>query len=460
MDILKISEKIVELSGGKENIVNVTHCMTRVRLSLKDFKLAKVEELKKLEKVAGVVTDETLQIIVGPGLCKKISECINEHYNFNVSEESLEENKESQKDGKRKLKAVLKSIANIFVPILPGLIAAGTILGINNIIIQSGQAEAVKLGIQAMNGMTPGQILLQQKGLLTLSVVLGIIGNALFGFLPIFTGVFAAKEFKATPILGGIIGAITIAPQLKLIGLFPGKGGLLGVIFTVFILAKIEKQIRKIIPNVLDVVMTPLISLSVVVILLLYAIMPAAGVASDFIINGLQHILNKGGVVAGFTLASLFPTLIAFGLHHGLAPIHMELINATGTTPLFAIQIMSNAGMVGAAIAVFLLTKDSKMKMVAKGAIPTSILAVGEPTIFGVNIPAGFAFITGSIGAGFGGVAARFFNVEATAYGAAGLSALPLIANGNYLGYIISWLIGCSAAFIITMITGKIIKYQ
>lgn len=170
--------------------------------------------------------------------------------------------------------------------------------------------------------------------------------------------------------------------------------------------------------------------------------------------------MSKGGVVAGFTLAALFPTLISFGLHHGLAPIHMELINATGTTPLFAIQIMSNAGMVGAAIAVLLLTKDPKMKMVAKGAIPTSILAVGEPTIFGVNIPAGFAFITGSIGAGFGGVAARLLHVEATAYGAAGLSALPLIANGNYLGYILSWLVGCSVAFIITMIVGKIIKYQ
>lgn len=457
MDIKNISKKIVELSGGKENITNVTNCMTRVRISLKDFKLADIEEIKKLEKVAGVVIDETLQIIVGPGLCKKIAECINENYNFNTKEEKKIEMK---KDGKAKLKAILKSIANIFVPILPGLIAAGTILGINNILVQSAQAEAIKLGIQTINGMNPGQVLLQQKGLLTLSVILGMVGNGLFGFLPIFTGIFAAKEFKATPILGGIIGAITIAPQLNQIGLFPGKGGLLGVIFTVFILAIIEKQIRKVIPNVLDVVMTPLISLIIIVILLLYVIMPIAGIASDSIINGLQNILSKGGVVAGFTLAALFPTLISFGLHHGLAPIHMELINATGTTPLFAIQIMSNAGMVGAAIAVLLLTKDPKMKMVAKGAIPTSILAVGEPTIFGVNIPAGFAFITGSIGAGFGGVAAILLHVEATAYGAAGLSALPLIANGNYLGYILSWLVGCSAAFIITMIVGKIIKYQ
>lgn len=163
--------------------------------------------------------------------------------------------------------------------------------------------------------------------------------------------------------------------------------------------------------------------------------MPAAGIVSNGILSGLNGLLEHGGIVAGFVLSALFPFLISLGLHHGLFPIHLEMINATGHAPLFAIQIMSNAGMVGAATAVLLLTRDPVLKKIA-GAIPTSILAVGEPTIFGVNIPAGFAFITGSIGAGFGGVMVVLLGVSTNGVGAAGLSALPLIADGKYLQYI------------------------
>lgn len=187
--------------------------------------------------------------------------------------------------------------------------------------------------------------------------------------------------------------------------------------------------------------------------------MPAAGIVSNGILSGLNGLLEHGGIVAGFVLSALFPFLISLGLHHGLFPIHLEMINATGHAPLFAIQIMSNAGMVGAATAVLLLTRDPVMKKIAR-AIPTSILAVGEPTIFGVNIPAGFAFITGSIGAGFGGVMVVLLGVSTNGVGAAGLSALPLIADGKYLQYILAWLVGCAAAFALTYIVGKVRGYD
>ena len=271
---------------------------------------------------------------------------------------------------------------------------------------------------------------------------------------------FAQRRLTPPRGLGGLLGAITIMPQVTTLGLIPGQGGLIGVIFAVWLMCLLEKQVRRVVPDIVDVVVTPTLVLLIMAAALLFVIMPAAGVVSNGILSGLNGLLEHGGIVAGFVLSALFPFLISLGLHHGLFPIHLEMINATGHAPLFAIQIMSNAGMVGAATAVLLLTRDPVMKKIARGAIPTSILAVGEPTIFGVNIPAGFAFITGSIGAGFGGVMVVLLGVSTNGVGAAGLSALPLIADGKYLQYILAWLVGCAAAFALTYVVGKVRGYD
>ena len=311
-----------------------------------------------------------------------------------------------------------------------------------------------------MGDLSPTQVVLDQRHLLGLSQFLDIVSKALFGFLAIYAGVTSAREFEGNLILGGLLGAITIMPQVTTFGLIPGQGGLIGVIFAVWLMCLLEKPVRRFVPDIVDVVVTPTLVLLVMAAALLFIIMPAAGIVSNGILSGLNGLLEHGGIVAGFVLAALFPFLISLGLHHGLFPIHLEMINATGHAPLFAIQIMSNAGMVGAATAVLLLTRDPVMKKIARGAIPTSILAVGEPTIFGVNIPAGFAFITGSIGAGFGGVMVVLLGVSTNGVGAAGLSALPLIADGKYLQYILAWLVGCAAAFALTYIVGKVRGYD
>lgn len=311
-----------------------------------------------------------------------------------------------------------------------------------------------------MGDLSPTQVVLDQRHLLGLSQFLDIVSKALFGFLAIYAGVTSAREFEGNLILGGLLGAITIMPQVTTFGLIPGQGGLIGVIFAVWLMCLLEKPVRRFVPDIVDVVVTPTLVLLVMAAALLFIIMPAAGIVSNGILSGLNGLLEHGGIVAGFVLSALFPFLISLGLHHGLFPIHLEMINATGHAPLFAIQIMSNAGMVGAATAVLLLTRDPVMKKIAVGAIPTSILAVGEPTIFGVNIPAGFAFITGSIGAGFGGVMVVLLGVSTNGVGAAGLSALPLIADGKYLQYILAWLVGCAAAFALTYIVGKVRGYD
>lgn len=463
----QVGNAIAKHCGGLSNLLHVTNCMTRVRMTIGDQSKVDIAALKSIEGVLGVVEDDTLQVIVGPGKSSKVANVINDLLKgqpagdapLSTVELKAKQAREKAKKQTRS-KVILKHIANIFVPILPSLIAAGILMGINNVLVNSAASWALAHHVAALGDLSPTQVVLDQRHMLGVSQFLDIVSKALFGFLAIYTGVTAAKEFDGNAVMGGLLGAITIVPQITALGLIPGQGGLIGVILCAWLMCLLEKQVRRFVPDIIDVVVTPTIVLVVMAAALLFVIMPVAGVVSNGILHGLNGLLSTGGIAAGFVLSALFPFLISLGLHHGLFPIHLEMINATGHAPLFAIQIMSNSGMVGAATAVLLLTRDPVMKKIAKGAIPTSILAVGEPTIFGVNIPVGFAFITGSIGAGFGGMMVVLLGVSTNGIGAAGLSALPLIADGKYLQYIISWLTGCAAAFVLTYIVGKIRGYD
>lgn len=467
MDYNQVGNAIVKHCGGLSNLLHVTNCMTRVRMTIGEQSQVDIAALKSIEGVLGVVEDDTLQVIVGPGKSSKVANVINDLLKglpagdtpLSAVEQKAKLAREKAKKQTR-TKVILKHIANIFVPILPSLIAAGILMGINNVLVNSAASWALAHHVAALGDLSPTQVVLDQRHMLGVSQFLDIVSKALFGFLAIYTGVTAAKEFDGNAVMGGLLGAITIVPQITALGLIPGQGGLIGVILCAWLMCLLEKQVRRFVPDIVDVVVTPTIVLVVMAAALLFVIMPVAGVVSNGILHGLNGLLSTGGIAAGFVLSALFPFLISLGLHHGLFPIHLEMINATGHAPLFAIQIMSNAGMVGAATAVLLLTRDPMMKKIAKGAIPTSILAVGEPTIFGVNIPAGFAFITGSIGAGFGGMMVVLLGVSTNGVGAAGLSALPLIADGKYLQYIISWLTGCATAFVLTYIVGKMRGYD
>ncbi|WP_067839079.1 PTS transporter subunit EIIC [Amphibacillus sediminis] len=450
MDDKTLARKIIELSNGPENFQSLTNCMTRVRINYKDLSKVDIDAIKALKGIQGINQAESTQLIVGPGRSEKVRAELEKQLNLNTDDES----ESAEKQG------FLKTLSSIFVPALPAIIASGVSMGINNIILSMAKIEAAEAGIAGTEALSSQQVVLDSWNMLEISTFLGIVGDATFAFLAIYIGITAARVFKTDMILGGILGAVTIAGELSILGLQSGQGGLFGVIFGVFVLAQIQKWLRKIIPNILDVVLTPTLTILITGALYLLIIMPIAGFLSDGLINGIMWLLDVSGILGGFVLAAAFPSLIATGLHHGLAPIHMELINTTGTTPIFAVQVMSNAGLVGAGLAIYLLSKSAKMKEIAKGALPTTFLSVGEPTMYGVVIPSGFGFITASIGAGFGGMMIRLLDVQASAIGAAGMSAVPLIANGDYIKYLLSYAVGFVAAFIITYTVGKAKNYS
>lgn len=444
----QMAASILENIGGKKNLQKIMYCQTRLRLSLNKKENADLVKLKAINGVMGVVDDETLQIVVGPGTVNKVADELSGLTGLAIGEENnpddltLQEraaiNKQKMKQSAKKtpIKKLLKKIGNIFIPLIPGLVASGLINGIANFAINS--------------GADPKSSLLS---------ILVLIGSSLFTFLAILVGWNTAKEFNGTPVLGAIMGMILFNPALANITIYgepltPGRGGLFGVIFAAWLITVVEKQVRKAVPNSADIIITPLISLLIVGLLSLYAVQPLFGVFTDGITSGIQAILNVGGVLAGALLSGFFLPLVMVGLHQGLTPIHLDLIHRYGFTSLLPVLAMAGAGQVGAAIAIYVKTKNKKLQDNIKGGLPAGFLGIGEPLLYGVTLPLGRPFVTACIGAALGGAFQAVMHTGAVGIGVSGLSLIPLIAQNKYVYYFIGLVIAYVAGFILTYLFG------
>ena len=296
--------------------------------------------------------------------------------------------------------------------------------------------------------------------------VLNVIKDGMLFYLAIFTGINSAKVFGATPGLGGVIGGTTlltgITDENPIKNIFTGEhlaagqGGIIGVIFAVWLLSMVEKRLHKIIPNSIDIIVTPTITLLLIGLLTIFIIMPLAGFVSDGLVYVINWIIGVGGIFSGFIIGAFFLPLVMLGLHHIFTPIHIELINQTGSTYLLPIAAMAGAGQVGAAIALWVRCgKNKELRNTLKGALPVGFLGIGEPLIYGVTLPLGRPFFTACIGGGVGGaVIGGIGHIGATAVGPSGISLLPLIANNMYLGYIVGLLAAYAGGFIFTYFFG------
>ncbi|MCE5101649.1 PTS transporter subunit EIIC [Staphylococcus aureus] len=466
----QLAERIIAAVGGMDNIDSVMNCMTRVRIKVLDENKVDDQELRHIDGVMGVIHDERIQVVVGPGTVNKVANHMAElsgvklgdpiPHNHNDSEKmdyksyaadkakaNKEAHKAKQKNGK--LNKVLKSIANIFIPLIPAFIGAGLIGGI-----------AAVLSNLMVAGYISGAWITQ------LITVFNVIKDGMLAYLAIFTGINAAKEFGATPGLGGVIGGTTllmgIAGKNILMNVFtgeplqPGQGGIIGVIFAVWILSIVEKRLHKIVPNAIDIIVTPTIALLIVGLLTIFIFMPLAGFVSDSLVSVVNGIISIGGVFSGFIIGASFLPLVMLGLHHIFTPIHIEMINQSGATYLLPIAAMAGAGQVGAALALWVRCKrNTTLRNTLKGALPVGFLGIGEPLIYGVTLPLGRPFLTACIGGGIGGaVIGGIGHVGAKAIGPSGVSLLPLISDNMYLGYIAGLLAAYAGGFVCTYLFG------
>lgn len=458
----EFAKYILYAVGGKNNILANSTCMTRLHITLKDQTKVDLTALKSIEGVLGVVEGKTIQVVIGPGKVLRVGESFAELSGIKLGaeaidlEEAAKENKEARKAGQTNpVQRFFKNFANIFLPLLPGIAGAGLINGIT----------------KSINIYTNDALVGEWWYALILT-----LGWALFLYLPIFVGMNAAKEFKGTAVLGGIGGALSIShtamPLLAKIGeegsqiilplsnevFNPAAGGILAAVFTGILFAYLERNIRKFVPDSLDMFLTPLLTLIVGGFISLLVLQPLGGVVTSAIYSGADYIFTQLGIIGGFILSVVQLPLVSVGLHRAFTPIHAMLNDPNGPTNgvnyLLPVLMVAGGGQVGAAMALYFKTKNQRLKRAILASVPAGVLGVGEPLMYGVTLPLMRPFVTACIGSGFGGMVIRFFDVGAISQGVSGILA-PLIMNpGSQITYLVGLLVAYIGGFVLTYFFG------
>ncbi|GHB16333.1 MULTISPECIES: PTS transporter subunit EIIC [Streptomyces] len=449
---------ILPLVGGAANVSSIAHCMTRLRLGLHDRSLVDDEALKAVPAVMGVVEDDTYQIVLGPGTVARVTpefeQLVEEERAsappvVHTSEELAAQGAAIKAQQKTKnatpFKLFLRRIANIFVPLIPALIGCGIIAGLNGLLVN----------LEWLPSVTPA---------------LAAMASGFMALIAVFVGYNTAKEFGGTPILGGAVAAIIVFPGVANIDAFgqtlsPGQGGVLGALGAAVLAVYVEKWCRRWVPEALDVLVTPTLTVLISGLVTIFGLMYVAGEVSSAIGTFADWLLSTGGAGAGFLLGGFFLPLVMLGLHQALIPIHTTLIEQQGFTVLLPILAMAGAGQVGAAAAVYLrLPRNESIRRTIKSALPAGLLGVGEPLIYGVSLPLGRPFITACVGGAFGGGFVGLFNqlgdsVGSTAIGPSGWALFPLLDGNHGLGSTIAiyaggLAVGYVAGFVATYFFG------
>lgn len=466
--------QILTCVGGSQNIALCGNCMTRLRLTLHERNLVDHAELKKVPGVMGVIEgNDQLQIVLGPGKAQTASEMMNALLAQNHASQEREAtpadlhtlaaaNKQQLKSKQTSgFHSFLTKFATIFTPLIPGFIAAGLLLGIATLLQQT----------LVLEGSTAPLWLTGLIGYMK------IFSMGLFTFLSILIGFNAQKAFGGTGVNGAIIASLFILRYSAegTVGYYAGidnffglvidpRGNIIGVLLACIFGAWVERKVRKIIPDNLDMILTSSITLLITGAVTYVVIMPI-GVELFKGMSWLFLHLN-GNPFGTALLAGLFLIAVVFGIHQGFVPVYFALMDAQGFNSLFPILAMAGAGQVGAALALYLKAKPgSTLRLQIKGAIFPGLLGIGEPLIYGVTLPRLKPFITACFGGAVGGF---FIGLVAymglpiglnTVFGPSGLVSIPLMTSsqGIYAGimvYIAGVFISYAAGFIFTLLFG------
>lgn len=444
----ELAKQILNTVGGTgnvsySNVIQATNCMTRLRLVLIEKNKFMIEALKKIDGVLGVNEDgDEVQVILGVGKATNVTNAVNKILeatntvkvsNVKIGDAKAVHDKIRAKNA-TPVKLFFKKISSIFTPLIPGFIACGLITGLVSFAIKISPALESSPIIQ----------------------LLTVAGNAVFWGMNLFVGINAAKVFGGTPIIGGVLAALMTHPALADVNIFgtpfvPGRGGVISVIIVAAFASWLEGKLHKLIPEMFDLFLTPLVTVLLSGAVAIFILQPIGGTLSDSIGSAATAAIQSGGAFVGFILAGIWLPLVMLGIHQAMTPIHVDLISQFGVTILLPILAMAGAGQVGASIAVYFKTKNKFLKKTIASALPVGIMGVGEPLIYGVTFPLFKPFIGACIGGAFGGAIQATFTVGAATLG---ISGLPLAATTNnipvyFLGLVVAYVAGFIATWII-----------
>ncbi|MCI8982130.1 MAG: PTS transporter subunit EIIC [Hungatella sp.] len=467
---LKAAREILNCVGGETNIVSAAHCATRLRLVLKDDSKIDLDALERIDLVKGNFNNGgQFQIILGTGIVNKVyAEFIKIAHITEMTKEELKQQAAKKMNPVQKL---LKTLADVFVPILPALVASGLLMGINNILTAQGM-------------FIPGKSLVEAvPAIKDFAEMVNLFSNAGFTFLPVLIGFSAAKIFGATPILGAVIGAIMIHPDLMngygygqalldgtvpywhMFGLSVAKVGYQGTVLPViassFCLAVIEKRLRKVVPAMLDNIVTPLLSVLLAGALTFLFIGPVMRGVGDVMTNGVMWLFFDLGAVGGLIYGVTYPLLVITGMHHSLVTAETQILANIGTlggSPTFAVVAAANCAQGAAALAVMCRSKnDPKMRSMASASGISSMLGITEPAIFGVNLKLRYPFYGALIGGGVGAAYATIMHVLSVSQGPCGVIGVICIRPDCMAQFMVSMAVAIASAFAATMMLGKVL---
>ncbi len=449
MDYRKSAQEVINHIGGSENIVSAAHCATRLRLVIADNSKMDAQAIENVEGVKGVFeASGQIQIIFGTGTVNKVYD---EFIDIaGIKGGTKDDVKQAAAAKQNVFKRAIKTLGDIFVPIIPAIVASGLLMGL----------------LEGLCNVWPQ---MAQSGTYT---IIHLFSNAAFVYLPILIAVSAAKTFGGNQFLGAVIGMIMIHSDLinawsvsgmdaadiptasawfglydiKLVGY---QGHVIPVVIAVWLMCLIEKKLHKIVPEIIDLFVTPLVTVLVTGYVTLTIIGPVFSTLENYVLAGAQHLIALPfGIGAAICGALYAPTVVA-GLHHMYNAIEIGLISQTGLNTWMPIATAANVAQGAAALAVAVRTKNKKTKSMALPASLSAFLGITEPAIFGVNVRFMKPFVAGCIGGAAGALVAGIFGIGATAYGITGLFGF-LITTHYTVQYAIVMLVAAAVAFIIS----------
>ena len=460
MDYAKIASQVIENVGGKQNIKSVQHCATRLRLQLKNNDLRNEEAVSDIEGVKGVfLTQSQFQIIFGSGLVNLVCDEVQKQLGIAV-DTSADDEKEEKKGNA--LQRLVKLLSDIFVPIIPAIVAGGLLMGLNNILTTA-----------MFHGKSVIDLYPQWKGLAT---AINLFASAPFTFLPVLIGFSATKKFGGNPYLGAAMGMIMVHPDLLSaysigiaqppvwnifgfkIAAIGYQGTVLPVLAVAFILATIEKKLHKVTPTWLDNLTTPLISIMVTSFLTFIFVGPVLREAGNLLADGITWVYNTLGFVGGGLFGLAYAPICLTGMHHSFIAIETQLIAAKATTGgsfIFTTASMNNVAQGAAVLAVLFLTKNEKMKSICSASGVSALLGITEPAMFGVTLKLKYPFYAAIIGSAVGNAYCAATGVLAQALGAAGLPGFLSMLPKDYLNFAIGLILSMAVSAVLTAIFWK-----
>ncbi len=447
MDHAKVAGEVVEAVGGASNISAAAHCATRLRLVIADESKINQQALDDNEDLKGTfAAGGMFQIIVGPGDVDQVyAKMVANH---GVREVSKDEAKEEAEKGGNLFSRFIKMIADIFVPILPALVAGGLMMAINNVMTAEGLFSE-----QSLTQMYPG--------IADYAALINMVSSAAFASLPVLVGFSAAKRFGGNVYLGAAIGAAMVSSDLlnawntgaalageasveywHIFGMDVAKIGyqaqVIPTLAVTYVMCLIEKSLHKVLKGTADFLLTPLITMLVTGFLAFTIIGPVTRVAAEYLTWGINWTYSTLGVFGGLLFGLVYSPIVVTGLHQSFPAIEIPLLPVNGGVGdfIFPVASMANVAQGAAALAIFFKTRDAKLKGLAGAGGASAVFGITEPAIFGVNLRLRWPFFCAMAAAAIGSAGVALLNVRGQALGAAGFVGFVSIIPKSIPAYL------------------------